>query len=136
MSTSISSSAAVDGLVQAGFSYKNEGSNAPYRFFEYVRQTPGFLQRMVVYTLEPGANTDLLCYAVLRTKCSPMQKMSTVYDVEHLLCRGPGSVPTLLELADAHLEQFATAGGASFFRRTTDATPHQDTRHAQEVLSV
>lgn len=136
MPPSIAPRAAVERLQLAGFLYRNGGTTPTHRFEEYERQQNGFLQRLVVYaSLAPDA-TPALGHAVLRTKCAPKPKMVTVYDVEHLLCRGPNCVDVLVEAADTHWQQFATSGGASFFARPGDAAPFHDVKRPLEVFAA
>lgn len=134
MSFSIASTA-VERLQAAGFLFRNCGDNGEHQFAEYERQQPGFLQRIVVYAARTK-NCPALNHAVLRTKCAPKPAMVTVYDVEHLLCKGPECLPTLLAAAEAHWEQFETAGAPSFFRSLSEASAHYDMRRPVEVLTA
>jgi hypothetical protein len=119
-------------LADAGFVFKNTGFSNEYQFHEYVREKRSFLQRIVLYV-----SRDLeVAYSVLRTKCATAVSLSTVYDVEHLLCRGVQSTEVLIRAADSHWQQFELTGGNSFFRDASQAIPHYDLLRPQELLAA
>ena len=134
MSLLIATPAAVDRLQASGFLFRNEAEDENRHFAEYQRESRGFLQRIVVYRAKTAASEKGLEHAVLRTKCSPRNCLTTVYDVEHLFSSDAACVELLVDAADAHLQQFATAGAMSFFKDETTATPHYDVTKPYKLL--